>query len=453
LLNPYIGTFRTELVFQARSICQPLTLGIIAQFLKKAKFDFTFLDGNALDLGPQAVLKLVKDIEPTVIVTTTTHDIDYEQPRLSLKDISDIAAGLDPLISLIVMGTHGTVWPMKTMDEIPNVSVLVRGEPELTAWETILALNDGECLDSVPGISFRDNNGSICHNPDRPFIEDLDSLPLPAYELMPMDRYVSPYRNTMSKSAAIITSRGCPNGCYFCCTHLMGGRKLRVKSIARVMEEISLLVKDYGVQFIHFIDDTFNLDYDRVRSLCIEMIKRDLSFGWNAQMVLPRNDEQERRFVELIPLMKESGCTGASIGLEAVPEATRQYIPKSDPARFVRIHHAAKENGLPVYPNNMFGLRGETMKTLQEQDEFFTLYGGVKRFHRSVVIPRPGTKLYDIALRKDQVCPEDSWEKIAEIAGQVGNELTRRDLLENIAYMDELERDYKEKHGMKSRKV
>jgi len=452
LLNPYIGPFQTDLVYQARSVCQPLSLGIIAQFLRESSIPFELLDANALGLESEAVIRYIEDKNPGVILTTTTHDIDYEQPRMSLRDIENLASCLDPSIRLIIMGTHGTVWPERTIHKIPNVSVVIRGEPEITAREVLVALCEGEDISGILGISYVSENGEVRHNPDRPYLEDLDELPLPAFELMPMDRYVSPYRNTFTKSAAIITSRGCPNGCYFCCTHLMGGRKQRVKSIDRVLEEISVLVKLHQVEFIHFIDDTFNHDYHRVRDLGERLIKETFCITWNAQMVLPKNDDEERLFKELIPLMKEAGCAGMSVGLEAVPFATRKHIPKSDPERFLRLYEVAKENGILFFPNNMFGLIGETEETLMEQDEFFARYGGVKRFHRSITIPRPGTKLYDKALQEGLIISEHSWEQLAGIAGQVGNELTEEDLIKNISRMDELEREYKTKAGLTVRK-
>jgi len=100
----------------------------------------------------------------------------------------------------------------------------------------------------------------------------------------------------------------------------------------------------------------------------------------------------------------------------------------------------------------MFGLMGETKDTLAEQDRFFEAYGGLKRFHRSITVPRPGTKLYEIALEEGMISHEDSWEQIAEIAGQVSNKLTKKDLMENVARMDEEERDYKKRHGLPFRK-
>ncbi|MFX0202223.1 MAG: hypothetical protein ACFFCW_39430, partial [Candidatus Hodarchaeota archaeon] len=126
--------------------------------------------------------------------------------------------------------------------------------------------------------------------------------------------------------------------------------------------------------------------------------------------------------------------------------------PKSDPERFIRLYQLANENGFAIYPNNMFGLLGETKQTLQEQDRFFALYGGVKRFHRSITVPRPGTRLYEIALHDGLITHEDSWGRIAEIAGQVGNKLNKKDLIENISLMDELEQVYKRRHGMDMRK-
>jgi len=223
------------------------------------------------------------------------------------------------------------------MKEIPDISILIRGEPEITARETLIALYDDRDLSNILGISYRVAKNGIKHNPERPFIEDLDRLPIPAYELMPMERYVSPYRNTMAKSAAIVTSRGCPNGCYFCCTYMMGGKKVRVKSIPRVMEEIAILTEDHGVQFIHFIDDTLNLDYERLRALCEELIKREFGLAWNAQMVLPRNDDQERMFLELIPLMKKQGAVACPLGWKLFLQQQEGTFPKRPRAIYSHI--------------------------------------------------------------------------------------------------------------------
>ena len=168
------------------------------------------------------------------------------------REIARKARILWPDCQIVMGGVHPTVLPEETLSE-PVVDVVVRGEGEIT----ITDLANGKSLKDIRGISWR-QDGQIVHNPEQVLIEDLDSLPMPAYHLLPMDKYY-PSAGATKRLLAIsmLTTRGCPGRCTFC--YRIFGKKLRVRSGRKVAEEARHLQDNYGIKEICFYDDTFTV--------------------------------------------------------------------------------------------------------------------------------------------------------------------------------------------------
>ncbi len=161
-------------------------------------------------------------------------------------------------------GPHVTFTVEETLATMPGVDVVARGEGDQIIVDLARAVADGAGLEGVPGISFR-RDGQIVENPPPPLV-DVKRLPLPAFHLLPMDRYH--WRGFGGTFATIITSRGCPFKCTFCSEWPFWGGRWRPYDPEVVVEQLDLLVNRYGQRNIWFGDDCFNVDHDHVAAIC-----------------------------------------------------------------------------------------------------------------------------------------------------------------------------------------
>ena len=138
-------------------------------------------------------------------------------------------------------------------------------------------------LSEIQGIAYR-QNGEVIVNPRRPFMENLDELPYPAYDLVDMEQYLSPskigYRSFQDRAISMITSRGCPFNCCFCAVHLHMGQGFRAHSAEYVLDHIQYVVDKFKVKNIFFEDDNLTLDLKRFEAICDGIIERKIKIGW-----------------------------------------------------------------------------------------------------------------------------------------------------------------------------
>ena len=213
-------------------------------------------------------------------------------------------------VPVVLGGPHTTFLPDESMQ---HADYVVRGEGEETLVELLDCLNANKPLDSIRGLSFRNTDNAIVHNPDRELIQDLNTAPIPDFSLV--------YKWN-SNTVPIATSRGCPFGCKFCSVIPMFGRKYRFKSIERVIEEIQASApKNKGHVF--FIDDNFAANKSRTKELLRTIIDLNIKFEWSAQV---RTDIAKDP--ELIRLMKKAGCFAVFIGFESINPQTLDLYNK-----------------------------------------------------------------------------------------------------------------------------
>jgi anaerobic magnesium-protoporphyrin IX monomethyl ester cyclase len=240
----------------------------------------------------------------------------------------------------------------------------------------------------VPGIAFADG-GMVVKTPPQARIENLDQLPLPARELLPMARY-----RALDTPCTVITSRGCPYSCIFCSGHRMFGPKVRFRNPGLVVDEIEKLQRDFGLEKINIVDDTFTFNHNHARAVCEEMLRRNLKIKWSVFARVDRISE------DLAQLMKQAGCEWVLFGVESADEGILKTIRKGitldEVRRGVRI---AAEAGINVFNSFIFGLPGESwdtaLKSMTFGDEFYQKYGARYGFH--ILSPLPGTELYERA--------------------------------------------------------
>jgi anaerobic magnesium-protoporphyrin IX monomethyl ester cyclase len=271
-----------------------------------------------------------------------------------------------------------------------SVDFIVRGEGEVTFSTLVAALEkkNGQ-FDSIQGISFRSNGGLVRTVP-RPFIENIDSLPLPARHLINMDDY----RRTKFGGRDItplITSRGCPYQCAFCASSHFFGKKVRTRSVASVLNELEEIYHRYHFNAVAFVDDTFNLFPKRVIEICRGIIEKKLDLWW---WCLSRIDLLLRNEA-MIKEMVKAGAKSVFIGVESSSPRTLKELRKGiEVEETVQTVEMLKRNGLEIHASYILGGLHDTVEMIHETIRFAKrLDTNVAQF--SILTPYPGTAVYE----------------------------------------------------------
>lgn len=433
LLNPKYPYYEIRLMKRPSRIWQPISLGYIASMLESDGNDLMLLDANALSLNSDQILEELRAYSPDIIILNSAQHDRWQNPIPTIGHLIELLSQFSEIgekATLILLGPHGTAFPEHTFQKLLHIDFIVRGEPEITTLNLIRAITNKESFEKIKGICFV-REGECIDNPDNDFLENLDDLPFPAYHLMPMEKYRfrGDERDSLNKKerfAIMITSRGCPYRCNYC-NLTMVGKQYRVRSIRKVLEEIDCLVNNYGVNKIIFHDQVLTLRKERVKELCQGLIERKYALIWLCQGVTNKFP------IELLGLMKESGCYQINFGLESGIEEISDKKRKNSVKDFVEIWEEGKKVGIDIVPNHMVGLPHETPELARKSNEFFKKFG-FKYFFASATIPYPGTELYEIG-RTEGTIKENTWESVVDAIGLVNNGFEKESIVE---IMDEL---------------
>ncbi len=438
LLNPQTPYYEMRLMKRPSRVWQPISLGSIASLLEAEGRDFELLDANAMGMAPDAVAEHTQAYGPDIVVMNSAQHDRWQNPIPTVDHVLDMVTKLDgvaPDATFILLGPHGTAFSAHTFDRIPRLDYLVRGEPEMTTLELIRRLAAGESVDDLAGISVVVDGKCVDHA-DAGFLADLDELPMPAYHLLPMDRYR--YRgeaddpgNEHDRFAMMVTSRGCPYRCAYCSLTMVGW-KYRVRSVEKVLEEIDVLVGQYGVNSLIFHDQVLTLKKPRLIEMCEGLVERNYDLAWYCQGVVNKFP------TDVLPLMHDAGCKQINFGLESGVEEVSGKMRKNSVQEFVQIYEAGEKAGVAIIPNHMVGLPGETAELARKSNEFYKKFG-FKYFFASPTIPFPGTELYEIG-RTDGTIKGETWDDVVEATGLVDNGFTKEEMQEIVDELFEEER-------------
>ncbi len=333
----------------------------------------------------------------------------------------------------IAFGTHVTPMPIPTMEAYPALDFVLRGEPELTLRELIdtlegrvpegrirrlfedsdpgwFPLNEGETrnwpleekLNRIKGLVWR-HNGQVRVNIDRPFIRNLDDMPLPLHHLLPLYHYRAPM--IRGPYTFIVTSRGCTAGCTYCIKHVSYQYSIRLRSPENIVEEIRHLV-DLGIRNIHMYADLFTISRDQVMGMCDLLIQEGIKIRWTCNS---RVDYVDR---EMLHRMAQAGCWLISWGIESANEQILKGVRKG-----YRLEQApqalrwAKEAGIKNWGYFIIGLPGETEETIRQTIEFAkSLPLDLALFH--IAAPYPGTPFFFQVVENNWFRPGTAWEEV-----------------------------------------
>lgn len=362
---------------------QPLGTLYVASSLINSGHEVKFFNGAFMDHAE--ILNAILKFKPqfTGIYSTA---FGWNKAKHTADDINRI----DRRIFVAVGGPYPIAMQEKCLEETESIDAVVTGEGEVTLAGMLDRLSKGENLSGLDGVIFR-HNGTIIKNPARCLIEDLDSLPFPARELLgDSGRYIPPPATYKRKPVAVvITSRGCNRKCIFC-FQLDRERTsgIRYRSIANVIREIELCLRQ-GYREIKFIDDTLAADYDRAMALVQEIRSRRLDFTWFASACVNQVDKP------LLKAFKAAGCWAILLGAESGVQKNLNAVKKGTTLEQIRSAvNSAREAGLKVFTPFIFGIPGETYDEALQTIEFACdLNPDVANFHS--LTPFPGTELYE----------------------------------------------------------
>jgi anaerobic magnesium-protoporphyrin IX monomethyl ester cyclase len=357
-----------------------LGLGYLAAVLEKNGYQVDVIDCQILKLNNEEFRAEIATRKPDIIgVTSST--LTY-QTAMKLVKISREAC---PNAVTIAGGPHVTFWDDHALEECPELDVVVRREGEYTMLELAQRIEAGKPYTNVVGTTCR-SDGKIVRNPDRPYIENLDSLPFPARHLWPMEKF-----RELEDILYLAASRGCVYWCEFCATVRMHGRKYRFRSPKNIVDELEHLNKKYGITKFTFCDDAFTVDQTRTEELCNEITKRGLKIEWNC------GSRVDMVTKELLIKMKDSGCVSFWCGLESGTQQVLDAMKKGiTPELTEKVLGWVREVGMRPVPNVILGFPGETKQSAWDTIKFVEKVAPDMVGFYNVATPFPGTPMYDL---------------------------------------------------------
>ena len=401
LINPRYN--EVEYRYKVNKLCPPLGMGYIGAVLLQEGHSVRILDMEALGMEWEELPPLLKREQPQLVGIHGTTPISH-----CIAQCAAVVRLHLPEAVIVVGGPHATLMPDAVLNEMPQVDYVLRGEAEFTMRDLVARIEQSAKLPdepSIPGLGFR-VGGELRISEEIPLVADVNQLPLPAYDLLPMDAYF--YRSHLAETGSegriftMMTSRGCPYRCIFCCEPVLYGHKFRARSAENVVDEMMVLKNKFEVNHIVFYDASFMTDRRRVERICRTILDRGLEVTWRARV---RAQEVSQ---PLVKLMREAGCTTIAIGLETGTQRLLDIIEKR--CTLQQIEDAfrwAHEAGLWTVAYCLLGIPSETREESIATVEF------AKRLDPDWALfthatPLPGTKLFEMT--RDKLLTHD-WSK------------------------------------------
>lgn len=403
---------------QARmgSYSLPLGIGHISTALKQAGHDVVLVNPNHSLAGMPAILKeAMDDFSPDIIATGGMSFMVNQ-----LREITLPARELMPAATIVIGGLLVTNQPTVSMTAIPEADIGVIGEGEKTIVELLSALSAGKGLNSVMGVIYREAaSGILRQTSPRPIEYDLDNLPEVDYEGLGLDVFSGLHRpgdvtpglivEPGMRVMPVMTSRGCPYPCTFCC-HESAGRRYRVRSLDKVFAEIDAAVKRYGINTLFIYDDLFGLKPGHLEEFCERV--RPYGFRWGCSLRV------EQITPSLLKMLKESGCVSIGLGVESMsPPILESMKKKATREKLERALAMIYDAKLCAGSNLIFGDPAETLETAVESLEWMANNNRYD-LRAAMIGYYPGSRIFDDAVKKGLITDQVSYlSGSAEING------------------------------------
>jgi len=406
---PYYPKFsrsqRSPAVIKSGVMYYPIWLAYATGVLEQDGFEVDLVDAPAEGLTLEEVLEIAGDFQPgLVVIDTSTPSINNdmrvaEALRNHLKDVT-----------IMMVGPHVTAEPEQTLQKCSAVTAVARGEYDYTVRNVARALEGGDDLSTVLGLTYRTKDGEIVHNPDRPLIRDLDSLPFVSevYKRhLKVENYF--YSITQYPEVAIITGRGCPYHCTYCVwPQTITGHGYRKRSIQNVADEFEYVARELPqVKEIFIEDDTLTVDQRRSQALAKELIARGNKLPFTA------NSRADVSY-ETLHALHQAGLRLVCVGFESGDQRVLDNIKKNITVeKFFEFRDAARRAKVLVHGCFMAGNPGDTRESLQKTLELAKrLNPDTAQFFPIMIYP--GTEAYDWASKNHYMLTDDYEQWLTE---------------------------------------
>ncbi|KKQ17851.1 MAG: hypothetical protein US31_C0015G0017 [Berkelbacteria bacterium GW2011_GWA1_36_9] len=373
LVNPPYSAYLYTNEKGVKSILPPLNLLYLHAYIR----DFSearIFDGETYD-SLESLVKDISDFNPDLIGYTST-----TPTYPTVKRIANSFLG-GPL--QIIGGVYATVADREVARDF---DVVVRYEGE----DTLKELIEGKNLREIQGLTFLED-GQIVITPNRPFKEDLDSLPVPSWDIIDFDKYQSSAHRSGGKRFGILfTTRGCYFSCKYCSTQLINGPKIRRRSPEKVGEEIGLIKDEHGISHFQVWDDTFTLEKKRLTEFCRVFKERGITFDCNTRPDCFTKEDAR--------LMKESGCRNIFFGVESGSDKILDYLGRPMKRGIIEdSFRYCQQQRIRTTASFIIGSPSESEDTLKETLE---LAKRLKSDHVlfNVLTPHKGTEIYSLSI-------------------------------------------------------
>ncbi len=368
------------------AISEPMGLAYIASFLEKKQYNVKILDAAVLGMSLKDMEQFLKD-DCFDIIGITMLTTAYSAALNTLRIVKKVS----PHTVAVCGGPHPTALPKETLEEIRDLDIICIGEGEYTMYEIVKTLENNGDFTKIKGIAFRQDDKIVINAP-RPYEKELDSFPIPARHLLPVNKYSLTTSRTSGGRycPTVIVARGCPFKCAFC--FRIFGSTFRHHSIERIIEELKLLVDKYQASQVNLEADTISLNKRFLISLCDAIISNKINkkIKWTCESRIDTIDE------DILKKMKEAGCWQISYGVESGVQRLLDIIQKGIRLEQVeRIFKLTKKHRISIRSFFMLGLPTETREESHQTIEFAKkLDADWAQF--TLTVPYPGTHLYSL---------------------------------------------------------
>ena len=355
-----------------------------AAVVRERGHEVYYIDCQAEGVTLPQLFEKVKEIGPNLVVMY----VEQIKVNVDLEITKQLKNSLD--LDVVFVGPFVTPLDREVMTLSPQLDFVIRGEYDYALADLADGIGDGDSLKEIPGFTWRDGE-AISRGPSPNRLADLDSLPIPAYDLIDFNNYTESVF-IYHPAAAMATSRGCPYKCIYCWfPQTIYSHRWVAQSPERMFEEVRYMVERFGVKEIKIDDDTFEIDRQRVIDFCELLIRNNVKVAWAPQCRPDLVDE------ELLRIMKRAGCIRILWGCESASQEVLDKMKKGfKVADIEKATRLSQKLGIEALNCFMLGFPWDTEETIQETIEFaYKLNAEFTQF--AIPTPLPGTEFYQLA--------------------------------------------------------
>jgi len=396
--------------FDLTAIEPPMWGALLAAVLQRKGFTVALMDSEVERWSYKQTAEKIAESMPLLAAIM----VSGTNPSASTMNMTGAGAilrelkAIEPEIKTLLAGLHPSALPERTLKE-EQVDFVCQGEGAHTFPRLLRTLKSGKMDYVIEGLWYKDGD-RIISNPPAPLVDDLDQLPMPAWDLLPMGKYRAhnwhcfEHLHDRQPYAVIYTSLGCPFRCSFCCINAVFGKPgIRYRSPRLVVQEVDHLVRTYGIKNFKILDEMFALKESHVAKLCDLLIERDYDLNiWAYARVNTVNRRMLRK-------MRRAGIKWLAYGFESADKRVLKDVSKGfEPEMVQSVVQMTRDEGIYICGNYMFGLPQDDLKSMQQTlDRAIEINSEWANFQSTMAYP--GSKLYESAVKENIPLP-DTWQ-------------------------------------------